>query len=43
MLQGIRPETRAALNDPMLGGAIAALALMLLAAGLIVKKRVAPE
>jgi ABC-type transport system involved in multi-copper enzyme maturation permease subunit len=43
MLQGVRPETRAAINDPTLGGALAALALMLLLAALIIKKRVAPE
>jgi len=43
MLQGVRPETRAALNDPTLGGALAGLAVMLLAAALIIKKRVAPE
>jgi hypothetical protein len=43
MLKNVSPETRSAINDPTLGGALAGLALMLLAAGLIIKKRVAPE
>jgi ABC-2 type transport system permease protein len=43
MLQGVRPATREALTHPLLGGAVAGLALMLLAAGLIVNKRVTPE
>jgi hypothetical protein len=43
MLQSVRPETRAALNDPTVGGALVALVLMLLAAAVIIKKRVAPE
>jgi ABC-2 type transport system permease protein len=43
MLQNVRPATRAALNDPTFGGSIVALALMLLAGGLIIKKRVVPE
>jgi hypothetical protein len=43
MLKNVSLETRAALNDPTLGGALAGLALMLLAAALIIKKRVAPE
>jgi hypothetical protein len=43
MLQNVNPATRAALNDPTLGGALAGLALMLLAGGLIIRKRVAPE
>jgi len=43
MLRRIRPETRAALDDPTLAGALVGLALMLAAAALIIKKRVAPE
>jgi ABC-2 type transport system permease protein len=43
MLQGVPPQVRAALDHPMLGGAVAGLALMLLAAGLIIHKRVVPE
>jgi hypothetical protein len=43
MLREVPPATRAALDHPLLGGAVAGLALMLLAAGLIVHKRVAPE
>jgi hypothetical protein len=43
MLRKIRPETRAALDNPTLAGALVGLALMLLAAGLILRKRVAPE
>jgi ABC-2 type transport system permease protein len=43
MLRNVSPATRAAINDPTLGGAVAGLALMLLAAALIIKKRVAPE
>jgi ABC-2 type transport system permease protein len=43
MLKQVRPETRAALDNPTLAGALAGLALMLLAAGLVLRKRVAPE
>jgi ABC-2 type transport system permease protein len=43
MLRDVPASTRFALNNPLLGGALAGLALMLLAAGLIVKKRVVPE
>ena len=43
MLKKVRPETRAALDNPTLAGALVGLALMLLAAGLILRKRVAPE
>jgi hypothetical protein len=43
MLRNVRPETRAALDYPTLAGALAGLALMLIAAGLILRKRVAPE
>jgi len=43
MLQSVRPATRDALNHPLIGGAVASLALMLVAAWLIVNKRVAPE
>jgi ABC-2 type transport system permease protein len=43
MLRGIRPETRLALDHPMLGGALLGLALMLALAGWVVVKRVAPE
>ncbi len=43
MLRNVSPETHAALNHPTLGGSFLALALMLLAAGLIIRKRVVPE
>jgi hypothetical protein len=43
MLRRVRPETRAALDDPTLAGALVGLALMLAAAALILRKRVAPE
>ena len=43
MLQGVPPDVRAAVDNPRLGGAVVGLALMLLAAGLIVKKRVVTE
>jgi hypothetical protein len=43
MLRAIRPANRYALDHPMLGGALAGLALMLAAAGFIIFKRVAPE
>jgi hypothetical protein len=43
MLGGIRTETRDALTHPTLGGALAALALMLAAAAWIIRTRVKPE
>ena len=43
MLRAVRPATREALNHPLLGGALAGLALMLLAAGVVISKRVTPE
>ena len=43
MLQNVRPETQAALDNPTLVSALVGLALMLVAVGLILKKRVAPE
>jgi hypothetical protein len=43
MLRNIRPETMFALDHPMLGGALAGLALMLLLAGWVVVERVSPE
>ena len=43
MLRSIRPVTREALNNPMLNGALLGLGLMLIAAGLIISKRVTPE
>jgi hypothetical protein len=43
MLKNVRPETRAALDNPTLAGALVGLALMLVAVGLILRKRVAPE
>jgi ABC-type transport system involved in multi-copper enzyme maturation permease subunit len=43
MLKHVPRETRAALDNPTLAGALLGLALMLLAAGLILRKRVAPE
>ena len=43
MLKNMRPETRAAIENPRLAGAILALALMVAAAGGIVRKRVKPE
>jgi ABC-2 type transport system permease protein len=42
-LQGISPETRSAINDPTVVGALAALALMLALMAWIIKKRVVPE
>jgi hypothetical protein len=43
MLRNVSPETRAALDNPTLGGAVVGLALMLAGVVLIVKKRVTPE
>jgi ABC-2 type transport system permease protein len=43
LLQNIPAATRSALDHPTLGGALAGLAFMLLGAGLIIRKRVAPE
>ncbi|HEY3864369.1 MAG TPA: hypothetical protein VGO59_21055 [Verrucomicrobiae bacterium] len=43
MLGKIRPETRAALEDPTFFGALAGLAMMLAVAVYILKKRVRPE
>jgi ABC-2 type transport system permease protein len=43
MLSGIKGDTRDALNHPTLGGAIAALMLMLAAAAFIIRQRVKPE
>jgi hypothetical protein len=43
MLGGIKAETRDALNHPTLAGALAALALMLVAGALIIRQRVKPE
>jgi hypothetical protein len=43
MLSNVSPGTRAALNNPTLFGSVVGLAVMLLAAALIVKKRVVPE
>jgi ABC-2 type transport system permease protein len=43
MLSHASQQTRDALNHPTLGGSVLGLALMLLAAGLIIRKRVVPE
>jgi|ERR1700722_9219245 len=43
MLSHVSQQTRDALNHPTLGGSVLGLALMLLAAGLIIRKRVVPE
>ncbi len=43
MLKNLRPETRAAIENPRLAGAILALAIMVAVAGSIVRKRVKPE
>jgi hypothetical protein len=43
MFSAVSPATRAALDHPTLAGAIIALALMLVTAGLIVRRRVKPE
>jgi len=42
-LRQVPPATRAALDHPLLGGAVMGLAVMLLTAALIVNKRVVPE
>jgi hypothetical protein len=43
MLHAVSASTRAALNNPNLGGALMGLAVMLAAAGVIISKRVTPE
>jgi hypothetical protein len=43
MLHAVSASTRAALNNPGLGGALAGLALMLVVAGVVISKRVNPE
>jgi ABC-type transport system involved in multi-copper enzyme maturation permease subunit len=43
LLRQVPPATRAALDHPLLGGAVMGLAVMLLTAALIVNKRVVPE
>jgi len=42
-LQGISAETRSAINDPTIFGALGGLAIMLIVMALIIRKRVVPE
>ena len=43
MLRNVPPETRAALDDPTMIGSLVGLALMLVGAALVIRKRVASE
>jgi ABC-2 type transport system permease protein len=43
MLRQVRPETRAALDNPTLAGAVVGLVVMVAAACLVLRKRVTPE